>query len=401
MLHRFFQSSFWTQAVLLALFAFALHVIVQSIGINIVLYNYYLGGHSFLKGLNPYEVTLQNGASNQFKYSPLFAVIAGGMARASDPLNSIGAIRIAGLWVLASTLMFSIGLGRWCDMSRRAPFYIIIALAAAITDLYLSTGVYQANAICIGLLLLGLAEYRDGRHLASGALLLLASNFKIYPAIFFIALLLQFKWRYWLGALCAGLLAFIIPAFFAGWTHNFNMHLAWVNLVFHDTGTYRILDMVSAFERVGMPILGTVLGKTVLIISAFVFFAYIIATKKPDWRPWITLGISSILLLSPKTEVFTYVLLAPSYVFMFHWCMESDAPFLKKYGPAMVTLLAAVAASCRFIDPNWGHSENAIEIVRVLGALGFWVFTGAVLALALYKNIKERRSTAPRRGNAA
>lgn len=385
MLHRFFSSSLLTQILSVALLAFAVHVLVVGIGVNIVMYNYCLGGHAFLNGLDPYAETLKNGVSNQFKYSPLFAVISGGMAKGLAK----HAHQVAGLWVLASTLMFALGLRRWCDLAKPAPFYLIFAFAAAIVDLFVSTGVYQANAICIGLLLIGLAEYRDGRFFTAGLLLLLASNFKVYPVIFFLAFLLKFKRNYWLGALIAGVAAFSLPAFFAGWSHNWNMHWTWVKLVLNDTGTYRILDIVTTFQHIGLEGVGLVLNKVVFVVTLCLFYAYSIASKALDWRPWITFGVSALLLLSPKTEVFTYVLLAPSYVFMVYWCAESEQPFFRKFGGVIVTVLAVVIASCRFTNPKWFVSESPMESIRAVGAFGLWILSGWPLASALRTRVLE------------
>jgi hypothetical protein len=383
MLEKFFQSRLLTQVTLLAAVSFALHVIIQGVGLNIVMFDYFAGGHAFLSGMDPYEVTKPLGPSNSFKYSPQFALLAGLMARVGVRGGEIVpwvlgikgghvALWVPGAWVFASTILFFAGLGRWFDFSKKTSLLLPVALVAAMTDLLVSTGAYQINAIGIGLTLLGLAEYRDGRHATAGALLLLAANIKVYPVVFFVILALRFKPGYWIGALCAGIAAFIIPAFFVGWTHNFNTHVAFARSLLETSGSYQILDIRSSFERVGLALPGVVLHWLVAMVSLAAFGVYGVVSRAPDWRPWLSCGVAAILLLSPKTEVYTYVFLAPAYVLMVDWCAQSPVPFLRRHGAWLFALCAAWIASARFVDPQWYRSENPNEIIRVIGALGIW-----------------------------
>lgn len=420
MLHKFFQSSYWTQVFLVALLAFAAHVFMTNLGINIVMRHYCLGGQYFLQGLDPYKSTEQYGHSDSFKYSPQFALLAGGVARALPPATcdmksqiatqgffvfvqspgkapqlymSSQPVIVLGFWVLVSTLAFALGLCRWCNLSAKAPFFIIFAFIASMLDLVISTGVYQVNALTIGLMLLGMADFRDGRYYTAGAYLVLAANLKIYPVIFLIALLFRFRRQYLIGALACCAVFFILPAFWVGWTHNFNTHIGWVKAVLQVSGDERILDLVASFDRAGLAWLGVVLDKVVFVVSMIVFFAYAAISKRMDWRPWIAFGIAATLLVSPRSEVYTYVLLAPAYLYMSYWCLESEIAFVKKYGAIIITVLAVACASMRFIDPKWYHSQEPWEIVRVLSSLGFWIFTGTVLAISLYGHYKQWRAS--------
>jgi len=389
MLHRFFQSSFWTQVFIVTLFLFTVHVLIQGLGLNIVMQYYLLSGNYFMEGTDPYLATVQYGSANSFKYSPLFALLFGGMAR----VFKAAPLLVLGLWILGGVFLLALGLRRWCDLSVPAPFYFIIAAAAAVLDTVLSTGAYQINTIVIGVMLLGLAEYRDGRYYSAGALLMLAANLKVYPVIFLAALMLRFRWKFWIGAFAGGVVVFILPAIWVGWTLNFNAHLSWVKAVLDVTGDERILDIVAAFDRAGFALFGSILHKAVFVISLVVFYAYAVLVKRMDWRPWLVFGVAAMLLISPRSEVYTYVMLAAAYLPLFHWCMESEMGFVKKYGAIIVMVLAAACASCRFTNPKWYHSQEPWEIVRVLSSLGFWIFTGAVLASAVYKNFQERRAT--------
>lgn len=394
MIARLFNSRKTIQAMVLALALFAIHVIWFGIGFNIVMRNYYAGGSAFLNGGDPYSTTMKLGPSNAFRYSPQFALAAGGMARVGIKDNHV-VPWVLGVYVLASTTMFALGLCRWYDFGKVNPgigasICMMMALAAAMMDTLISTGVYQINAFCIGLTLAGLAEYRDGRHATAGALLLLAANIKIYPVVFFAILALRFKPGYWIGALCAGIAAFLIPVFFVGWTHNLNMHIAFAQSLLETSGSYQILDIRASFERVGLALPGVVLHWLVAMVSLAAFGVYGVISRAPDWRPWFACGVAAILLLSPKTEVFTYVFLAPAYVLMVDWCVQSPVPFWRRHGAWLFALCAVLIASARFADPQWYRSESPNEIIRVIGALGIW---GMVVCILLAQLWRERKGS--------
>jgi hypothetical protein len=382
MLPRFPRSSVAIQSIFLTACAFVFFLHVHGLVFNVVMRNYYIGGLAFIRGLDPYTVTLANGLANQFKYSPLFGVLMAGMAKVTYQPSVIG------FWVLFGMAAFSFGLSRWSDLIRKMPIYMIVALLAALLDLVVSMAAYQTNALIIGLILLGLAEYRDGRFFTAGAILLLATNFKVYPVIFLVSLALLFRPRYWIGALCAGIAALLLPAIFVGWAHNLEMHLAWFRVVFGDSTGAGVLDLLAAFQRVGLNDLGQILRWFVLVTTIPLFFSYLPLAERFDWRPWMTFGLAALLLLSPRTEVFTYVLLAPSYVLMASWCAESGQKSVRAYGGALVAVLAVAIASCRYIDSKWFVSESPLEIVRVIGALGFWVITAGIVGNAILKSLK-------------
>ena len=121
----------------------------------------------------------------------------------------------------------------------------------------------------------------------------------------------------------------------------------------------------------------------VLLTFLPLFFSYPFVTKRVDWRPWMTFGIASVLLLCPRTEVFTYVLLAPSYVLVVARCMESDNRALKNYGPCFFTLLALLIASCAYINAEWMALEKPFQSLRVIGTFSFWLATGIILVQEL------------------
>jgi hypothetical protein len=349
--------------------------------------NYFRGGIAFINHHDPYAYTLKYGTFNQFKYSPLCALLMAGLAR----LNPIAPVDA--LWVLLGMGTFFFGLSRWINFSGKLRSILPLALIACVVEVSVSLSVKQINALIIGWILIGLAEYRDGRLWSSGAILMIATNFKVYPIIFLLPLAFPFKRSYWLGALGGGLFAFLFPVLFVGWSHNLQTHLAWVHVVINESSGVGALDIFSTLQRAGLATLGQILRWFVLLLFLPLFFGYAFFSKKLDWRPWMTFGIASVLLLSPRTEVFTYVLLAPFYLLMVNWCMDSRTRLVQKAGPICFTMLAALMASCAYIDPEWMTSEKPFQILRVISTFGYWLLSGVALGNALLKTKRERQVT--------
>jgi hypothetical protein len=385
---RFSRLRLVIQTLLLTAVVFAFFTYCYGLSVSDVLENYYLGGDSFLKGENPYEVTLQNGPSNQFKYSPFFALVLGAMAHIKFEYQSV----VVALWLLAGMGLFSFGLSRWCNLSStKAPLYVWFALVATLLDLITSLIVHQSSALIVGLALIALAEYRDRRFFSAGIFILLATNLKTYPVIFLLALGSRMQPRYWWGLLIAGLSVFFIPSLFVGFSHNTAMHLAWVKVILNESSRVAVLNLPSAFARVNLPGVGQTLYWLVLIVTLPVFFSYPYVVKTPDWRPWMTIGLSALLMLNRGTEVFTYVFLAPTYLLMAFWCAESAEFKIRIWGGLFVTLMGVAIASCRYTIPRWSVSENPFEIIRGVGAFGLWSFAAVIVGKALWVAVSERQ----------
>jgi hypothetical protein len=357
-------------AVILAVFflfvlSFGLHV--DSLGV------YWAAGEAFKNGLNPYTYTARYDSQSQFKYSPLFAL---GMAFLSQVQPIVLSIA---LWTLLSITAFLVGLFRWVDWRATPTPLMPLVLLACFIDLGVCLWANQANALVIGLALVGLANYRDQRFFAAGFTLMLATNLKIYPGVFLFALCMLGNRRYWLGALICAVGSFLMPSLFVGLSADWTIHQSWLHLLMQEVHSNGILDLRSAFLRVGLVQLGQRLPWIIGLVS-IPLFLLVRNLDLADWRPWITLGCSATLLISPKSEVFTYVLLAPCYVLMAMHCAESKYKPLRTAGLGCTLALAALIVSNRFIVGTWMMSEDSWQILRVLGALGFWLLSALILA---------------------
>lgn len=344
--------------------SFGLHI--DSLGV------YWAAGEAFLSGADPYAFTAKFDALSQFKYSPLFAL---GMALLSQVQPMVFSIS---LWTLLGIAVFVSGLSKWMDKRSCAAPLMPIALLACFIDLGVCLWANQANALIIGLALIGMALYREHRFFAAGFVLVLATNLKVYPIIFLIGLSLLGNRSYWTGALVGGISSFALPALLVGWSVNWNVHLSWFQLLLHEVHSNGILDLHSAFQRAGLIQLGQSLPWIVGLVTLPLFLGVRMLDTNA-WPAWITLGCSATLLLSPKAEVFTYALLAPCYVLMAVHCMASESKTLRVAGLACTLALSMLIVSNRFFSDTWMVSEDPLQILRVVGALGFWLLSALVL----------------------
>lgn len=111
------------QTLLLTVVVCALYILIYGMSVNMVMKIYYLGGLSFVKGFNPYELTLNNGFSNQFKYSPFFALITGELSQIPAHWQRL----VFGMWQLVGAAVFSLGLSSWSRLSLRQPIVIYVS----------------------------------------------------------------------------------------------------------------------------------------------------------------------------------------------------------------------------------------------------------------------------------
>jgi hypothetical protein len=354
---------------------------IDSLGV------YWAGGKAFLDGLDPYAYTAKYDTLSQFKYSPLFALGMAGLAKIQPTMLSIA------VWTLLGVAVCVIGLLRWMDASTRFTLVLALALVASFIDLSTCLWANQANALVIGLSLIGLAQYRDNRYFQAGFLLMLATFLKVYPLVFLGPLALRGQRRYWAGAAVGALLAFSAPALFVGWRHDFETHQAWLQLLLRETRSPGMLDLHSALQRAGMLNLAQRLPWVVALVSVPLLLA-VRYLPGSQWRPWISMACATVVLLSPKTEVFTFVFLAPAYSLMVMHCTESAVDGLRRYGLASCSALLLVMVASQFVTRNWMLSDAPQQIMRVLAALGFWLLAVITLVQALKPLLEARTAIA-------
>jgi len=199
---------------------------------------------NILRGQNPYAP--QQGL-NFFKYSPLAGLLT---VLFSLLIDEIGLF----LFVFLQFWLFLWGF--WC-WSRTAGFRLeksftmfLLAFFSIIFDTTVNIQNCQVNAWILGLMLLGAAQYAEGKSIKSGLLLSLASNLKLFPFTLGLCLLTGFKKKYWAAFWGGILLWFMLPALFLGWNRNLTLLNQWFDLMSWDqTRSLNMLDIGSFLER--------------------------------------------------------------------------------------------------------------------------------------------------------
>ena len=109
-----------------------------------------------------------------------------------------------------------------------------IAFFSVLFDAALAIQVGQWNVGIFALMLLGAAQYAEGKYMSSGLVLSLGTNLKLFPFTLGLCLLTGLKKRFW-GAFFGGLvLWFLLPSLLVGIRHNFWLLSQWFQLMTWD-----------------------------------------------------------------------------------------------------------------------------------------------------------------------
>jgi hypothetical protein len=199
---------------------------------------------NILSGQNPYAP--QQGL-NFFKYSPLAGLLTVPFSLLVDEIGMF-------LFVFLQFWMFLWGFWYW---ARTAGFRLekslavfLLAFISIIFDTTVNVQNCQVNAWILGLMLIGAAQYAEGKFIKSGLLLSLASNLKLFPFTLGLCFLTGFKKKYWIAFGGGLFLWFMLPALILGWDRNLVLLNQWIDLMAWDqTRSLNMLDIGSFLER--------------------------------------------------------------------------------------------------------------------------------------------------------
>ena len=200
---------------------------------------------NIVQGVNPYA---PNPQLDFFKYSPLAGLLMLPFTVLPDALGTF-------LLLLLQSLLFLWGLVRWA----RAAGYPLegsiawqwVAFFSVFLDATLSIQVGQWNVGIFALMLLGAAQYAEGKHARSGLVLSLGTNLKLFPFTLALCLLTGLKKRFW-AAFFGGLaLWFLLPSLFVGPRNNFRLLTQWYQLMRWDVtrGQHPMVDIATFLSR--------------------------------------------------------------------------------------------------------------------------------------------------------
>lgn len=358
--------------------------LVDQFGWNVVLVNYLRGSAAFWHGIDPYAFSLRFGITNQFKYSPFFAMVLGIVKYL--PPGFLDRLFVPA-WITINAFVFWFGTLAWCSISPRRFYLWIVPLAACFVELDTSDGIRQINPLIAGLLFLGVALFQQDRQFLAGIVLALATNIKVFPVIFLLGLLPRARRWYVYGALLCGLLTYILPMMVVGPGRNWSDHLAWFRLVTHDTTGDGILDIESALGRLGLGGLGAALRLLIGASSLILFWAASFYAPRKDLGLWVCLGTTAFILVSPRTEVATFVVCIPSIVILWGQALER---FDGRRRFALLALLCAAATALTFYSNRFDESlddflisEWRIRALKVGGTLILWMLSFAAVLVAV------------------
>lgn len=289
-------------------------------GIMIYKMYYHVGGH-FLANASVGDTDythLRPSDENYYKMSPLFAIVP--LWILSLIPRSLSSV----IWQLLSFTVYLVGILSLFSSLRSRPektsiFFAFVFSLVILFDLNANGAYLQSNAIIAGLMLLGLAFYRQGRLVLSGAVLSLSVNYKLLPIIAVLLLATGLRWRFVVSF--AGFLTFwiMIPAVAIGWKTNLEFLSSWARILATDT-SYRYGDQEVHFQYGLRAFLqsnwGLVPGPRFNLIpfafglvAGLGFLLRFRTLTRSSFQLLLVLSISYILLFNTRTE-------GPSTVFM-------------------------------------------------------------------------------------
>lgn len=332
-------------------------------GLDVVTKTYHGAAVSVAAKGDPYLAVQEGG--DLFKYSPLFAVLY-------RPLSALPEKAEVLLWALLNIVVFWWALSLWAGASlswslKKNRVILVFAILASM-ELDISLRYQQFNACLAGLVLIGLHLFREKRLFSAGVLLAIVTNLKVLPVLFAFALLRPFRLRFFMGLLTGAIFALVLPAFILGFESNLRLHEAWIRLLLNDLHSPGLLDVQSLCIRWGWPMVGTVLKGGVALVTLGLIFG----SRRPSLTWFFSFGMSALLLLSPRTESPTFVLMAPAYVLLalelFSW--PRRIPWLIALGViAVITTLVYTDLWPNFV---WSPAGTGYAS-KTTGAFMLWI----------------------------
>lgn len=347
-------------------------------GTNIVTNTYALASERFWRGESPYQPPM--GVADTFKYSPFFAM-------AYAPIGMLSSLYESLLWACLNIFVFWLGVSGWFRLEKKSPLGLWIAFIACSMELDGSTRYQQTNSLLIGLTLIALLKYKQEKYFLSGFLLAIATNLKLLPGLFLFPLLLDFKKQYWRGCAIGLGFALLTPIVGVGVASTWELHWKWSQLIAANAQAPGILDVATILSRYGWEEAGQWSRNLILLTSVVILVAPVIKKHIP-WHIWISVGITCLLLTSPRTESPTFVLVGPCYLFL-------TAEILKR-GPGerwrwLLLYIAVFLISFSYNDlwPKrlWNPGEYKYA-TKVLGVLVLWAMGHLLLSVKYIFNFR-------------
>lgn len=355
---------------------------------NIVTGTYQLASQRAVSGRTPYEKIPPQTNSDVFKYSPAFGFLYAPIEALPNRLEAL-------VWAFLNAFIFWFGLLQWFHWkSFRPKFLAVGVLILASMELDGSLHYQQINALLVGLLMIGVARFRDLRLVPSGALLALATNLKLLPALFVGFLLFPLRKPFLKGLISVSLPLLLIPSLRVGVLAGIEWHWQWFKVILADTRSPGLFDVQSVLERFSFGPLAKIIRLGILT-SSLVFLFYFRPQKRGPadfWNAWLALGLTTLLLCSPRTESPTFVLMAPCYVLLAAELLAMHSKVPERNLLWGLYLIGAFFVSLSYNDlwPKalWNPARYLYN-TKTLGVLPFWFLSAWLLK---WRNAKFQKS---------
>jgi hypothetical protein len=324
-----------------------------------------------------------------YKYPPVFALAFRAIPYFEDTRGVI--------WLLAlNALVFWLGVFRWFELPSPIPASTVLLLFLAVVEVGASLRFQQVNALLAGLTLLALADYRDSKFFRSGVLLSSAVAIKVMPAFFLLPLAMRWRPRFFAGTGAGFLAALLVPFLMLGIPRGWDLHAHWADVMQNDISAniYNLKGVVAAvFET---PWLSTLVHYAILLVSlATMLLAFPSGGSKAvearTWAAWLTLGLTAILLLNPRTEGPTFVMQAPAYLILIPMLIRAALQRKDSLLPAILLIIGAclttvspedIVRTVR-IELGYRHKNHGAQM---FGTLMIWICAGWLLFRQIHES---------------
>jgi len=344
-------------------FLFVLPLLLKG-GPNIVTLTFQEGADRFFQGQNPYALPGQD--TDVFHYPPFFAVLWG-------VFDILGISTKVLFWVFLNCLIFWLGISKWWLFERKQTPWAWFFLICTAVELDISVRYQQSNALVTGLILLALAAIRDRQMGRAGIYFAVATHIKVFPV--FLALIVAFSfpvnWSFLGSFLGALLICFSVPSFLVGPQQTLWLHWAQFQAITQDFSRREMLDIAPCMARLGFSLLGKILQKGILFISAVVMVIYRLrnANDKFRWQYWYSIFVTTLLLVTPRAESPTFVWAAPAYLL---FSQTNSRRVL--WGLAFIGFFLSLIYSSAFaVQPFEWFRQNWTS--KTLATLGLWLLS--------------------------
>ncbi|CAN5739094.1 hypothetical protein BH09VER1_BH09VER1_10460 [soil metagenome] len=318
-------------------------------------------------------------ANKGFVYSPFAAVNLTPLTIFPNPVANA-------VWKIAGAAFLLAGM--WCVM-KVGPFSriparlrgLVCLLSLPLSLSNLDTG--QANALVIGLILLGVAAAYAERWTWAALAIALATHWKVYPAAVGMLIMLLAPWKFGWRFVFMLVLLGLVPFLFQKHTYVADQYVLWVKTRTSDNRLeYKIADAPLDFWFIAVRMMRLPLSETgykVMQLGAAGGIALFCLYGR--WRRWererifgglLCLVCGWMLLFGPASEWLTYILLAPVVALALVECFQRPIGRATRVMVGMAYGLLLLAA----MRNGFAHNLNApiLLAMQPFGAIFFLIY---------------------------